>query len=191
MPIESCYEGRKLLYKFVVRKLSGTVRGETTRSETTVSGKIYGGGTNTTYGTVAPVQGKIESETTRYQTIYLQEDDGSEHAIELVDLVVPCREGHTLTLWRLGKDLWFQVRNQSTNQLYKYGKLKKRLYPKVAYFTIGILFGIYAVDPNESGLLALLFAILIGLAIATIPCGIIAWTRENAIFGATGVTEPK
>lgn len=189
VPIEKCHEGRKLLYKFAVSRLSGTVLGETTRSETTVSGKIYGGGTNSTYGTVAPVQGTIESETTRYQTVFLRDDDGSEHAIELVDLLVPCREGHKLTLWRLGKDLWVQARNQSTNQVYRYGKLKKLLYPKVAYFTIGILFGIYAVDLDKSGLLGLLFAILVGLAIATIPCGLIAWMRERAIFEATGVQE--
>ncbi|WP_260292783.1 hypothetical protein [Sedimenticola hydrogenitrophicus] len=187
MPIENVYKGKKLLYKFAVYRLSGTVQSENTRSETEVSGKIYGGGTNSTYGTVAPVQGEIKSETIRYQTIFLKEDDGTEHALELVDLVVPCREGHKVTLWRLGKDLWFQVHNQTTNQFYTYGKLKKLVYPKVAYFVLGILFGIYAVDKNHTGgkyLLALLFAILIGLAIATIPCGIVAWMREKAIFGA-------
>lgn len=189
MPMEKCHEGRKLLYKFAVSSLSGTVLGATTRSETTVSGKIHGGGANSTYGTVAPVQGKIESKTTRYQTIFLRDDDGCEHTIELVDLLVPCREGHKLTLWRLGKGPWIQARNQSTNQVYRYGKLNKMLYPKIAYFGIGILFGIYAVDLDRSGLLGLLVAILVGLAIAMIPCGLIAWMREQAIFDATGVRE--
>ena len=192
MPIQKSYEGKKLLYKFVVYRISGTVLSENTRSETEVSGKIYGGGTNSTYGTTAPVQGEIKSETTRFQTIYLKEDNGPEHAIELVDLVVPCREGHKLTLWRLGNSLWFQARNETTNQSYTYSKLKKLVYPKTIYFVLGILFGIYAVDTNHTGgkyLLALLFAILIGLAIATIPCGIIAWMREKAILSATNTPD--
>jgi len=187
MPIQKAYEGKKLMYKFVVYKLSGTVQSENTRSETEVSGKIYGGGTNSTYGTTAPVHGEIKSETIRYQNIFLKEDDGTEHALELKDLVVPCREGHKLTLWRLGDDLWFQGKNETTNQAYTYGKLKKLVYPKVPYFVFGILFGIYAVDQNHTGgkyLLAVLFATLIGLAIATIPCGIVAWMREKAILGA-------
>src|SRR5690606_6687299 len=120
MPIQKAYEGKKLMHKFVVYKLSGTVQSENTRSETEVSGKIYGGGTNSTYGTTAPVQGEIKSETIRYQTIFLKEDDGTEHALELKDLVVPCREGHKLSLWRLGGDLWFQGNNETTNQVYIY-----------------------------------------------------------------------
>lgn len=187
MSIQKTREGRKLMYKFVVYKLSGTVQSENTRSETEVTGKIYGGGTNSTYGTTAPVQGEIKSETIRYQTIFLKEDDGTEHALELQDLVVPCREGHKLVLWRLGEDLWFQAQNQTTNQFYTYSKLSKLVFPKVMYFVMGILFGIYAVDQNHAGgkyLLALLFATLIGFAIATIPCGIVAWMREKAIFGA-------
>lgn len=188
MPIQKAYEGKKLMYRFVVYKLSGTVQSENTRSETEVSGKIYGGGTNSTYGTTAPVQGEVKSETIRYQTIFLKEDDGTEHALELKDLVVPCREGHKLTLWRLGDDLFFHGKNETTNQAYTYGKLRKLVYPKVLYFVFGILFGIYVVDQNHTGgkyLLAVLFAILIGLAIATIPCGIIARMREKAIIGAT------
>jgi hypothetical protein len=188
MPIQKTYEGKKLMYKFAVYQLSGTVQGENTRSETQVSGKIYGGGTNSTYGTTAPVQGEIKSETIRYQTIFLKEDDGTEHAVELEDLVVPCREGHKLALWRLGEALWFQGKNETTNQTYAYNKLNRLLYPKVAYFAFGIVFGIYAVDPNHTGgkyLLALIFATLIGLAIATIPCGIIAGKRKSAVLDAT------
>lgn len=187
MPIQKIYKGKKLMYKFVVYKLSGTVQGENTRSETEVSGKIYGGGTNSTYGTTAPVQGEIKSETIHYQTIFLREDDGAEHALELKDLVVPCREGHKLTLWRLGGDLWFHGKNETTNQSYTYSKLKKLMYPKVTYFVFGILFGIYAVINHSEGVsfFGLLFATLIGLAIATIPCGIISRKRESAVINAT------
>ncbi|MEZ5759375.1 MAG: hypothetical protein R3D86_14230 [Emcibacteraceae bacterium] len=187
MSIQKIHEGKKLFYSFAIYKLSGTVLSENTRSETEVSGKIYGGGTNSTYGTTAPVQGKIESKTTRYQTIYLREDNGAEHAIELVDLVVGCREGHKLTLWRLGDNLWFQVENHTTNQTFRYNGFKKMMYPKVIYFVIGIIFGIYYVDQSHTGgkyFLALIFSILFGLALATIPCGIIAWLREKAVFEA-------
>lgn len=188
MPIQKAHEGKKLMYKFVVYKISGTVGSENTRSETAVSGKIYGGGTNSTYGTTAPVQGEIKSTTTRYQTIFLKEDDGSEHVLELRDLVVPCREGHKLTLWRLGEDLWFHGKNETTNQAYTYDKLNKLLFPKITYFALGILFGIYATanhSGGNGGFFSFLFATLVGLAIAVIPCGIIAGLRKGAVLDAT------
>ena len=190
MPVQQSYSGKKLMYKFTVFKLSGTVLSENTRSETEVSGKVYGGGTNSTYGTTAPVQGKIESKTTRYQSIFLKDDDGAEHAVELVDLVVPCREGHRLTLWRLGDDLWFKAQNETTAQSYTYEKLSKLMYPKVTYFVFGILFGIYVVDQDLEGgayFMSFLFTTLIGFAIATIPCGMIASARKNAVLEATNM----
>lgn len=182
MPIQKACEGKKLLYKFVVYKLSGTVLSENTRSETEVSGKVYGPNSLTPGG-------EIKSQTTRYQNIYLKEDDGAEHALELKDLVVACREGHKLTLWRLEDDLWFKGDNETTNQTYTYDKLKKLVYPKVLFFVFGILFGLYVPDKNLTGgeyFFTVLFTTLVGLAIATIPCGIVAWMREKAIFDATG-----
>jgi hypothetical protein len=91
-----------------------------------------------------------------------------------------------LTLWRLGEDLWFQ--GKTTNQAYTYGKLHKLLYPKITYFVLGILFGIYAatnLSGGNGGFLSFLFATLVGLAIATIPCGVIAGKRESAVLATT------
>ena len=115
MPVAKIAEGRTLLKKFVIYELTGVVQSETTRSETEVTGQIYGGGTASAYGGTNPVQGSIKSKTTRYQTVYLKDDGDSEHAAELVDLVVPCREGHRITLWRLGPNRWIKALNDGTN----------------------------------------------------------------------------
>lgn len=179
MSLTQIAEGRTLMWKFSVHELTGVVQSETTRSETEVTGHAYGGRTD---GTT-----KIESKTTRYQTIYLKEDDGTEHAVELIDLVVPCREGHRLTLWRMGENLWFRVVNHDTGQDLTHGGLMKLMFPKGLYFTTGILLGLFMVDAGRSGIMylfALLFAILIGLVIALIPCGTVAWLRARALHEA-------
>jgi hypothetical protein len=184
MPIVKIAEGRTLLRKFVIHELTGAVQSETTRSETEVTGHIYGGGTASTYGGTMPVQGKIESKTTRYQTIYLQDEEGSEHAAELVNLVVPCREGHRLTLWRLGPRLWFQALNHTTGQTFTAKALWSVLSPKVFIGVLGTVLGLIFLDSDTTGIMccfSLVVSLLIGLVIAMIPGAIITFLRVRAV----------
>ena len=101
-------QGTVLSQDYAVYELSGVVKSETTRSETSVSGHIPSGNSN--------MAGSISSRTTRFQTIYFKGEDGKEYAAELIDLIIPCTEGHHLTLWGVNKGFWFEGRNHTTNQ---------------------------------------------------------------------------
>jgi len=101
-------EGTAVLQDYAVYELSGVVRSENTRSETSVSGHIPAGNRNR--------GGTISSKTTRFQTIYFKGENGKEDAVELVDLIIPCTEGHQLTLWGVNKGSWFEWKNHTTDQ---------------------------------------------------------------------------
>ncbi len=101
-------QGTAVLQDYAVYELSGVVKSETTRSETSVSGHIPSGNSN--------MAGSISSRTTRFQTIYFQGENGKEHAAELIDLIIPCTEGHHLTLWGVNKGFWFEGQNHTTDQ---------------------------------------------------------------------------
>lgn len=100
--------GTAIMLPYTVNELTGTVISETTRSETEVSGHIPSGNSNR--------GGHISSRTTRYQTIYLKDDEGIEHATELVDMIVSCREGQLITLWGINGGWWFEGYNHTTRQ---------------------------------------------------------------------------
>ena len=101
-------QGTAVSQDYAVYELSGIVKSETTRSETSVSGHIPSANSN--------MAGSISSQTTRFQTIYFKGEDGKEHAAELVDLIIPCTEGHHLTLWGVNKGFWFEGKNHTTDQ---------------------------------------------------------------------------
>jgi len=101
-------EGTTVMKNYEVYELSGTVKSETTRSETSVSGHVPSRNSN--------MAGNISSRTTTFQTIYLNGNDGKEHAAELVDLIIPCTEGHKLTLWAVNGSAWFEGKNHTTEQ---------------------------------------------------------------------------
>ena len=73
---------------------TGIVTGTSTRSETEVSG---GGGGTITKGD-GNVSFEIKSNTTRYQEIFLLDEENNEHVFNLMDFLVPCRKGNLLTI---------------------------------------------------------------------------------------------
>jgi hypothetical protein len=102
---------------FSICYIKGVVLGKDKHLET----KMYGGGGggysyNGTGGS-APVS--IGSTTTIHDKLYLMDDDNREHAVELTDWDVACREGHKLlVIWVIkgGKDEgpYVSVSNLST-----------------------------------------------------------------------------
>lgn len=111
-------EGVAIWKKYALYKVTGVVQSEATRAETEVSGSVGGGAGITIQGSggSVPVSGTVSSTTTRYQTIYLKDDDGGERALRLVDFVIPCREGHKLTARGVDKSVWFDIDNNSTGE---------------------------------------------------------------------------
>lgn len=120
-------DGVALFQKFSLFEVTGAVESESTRSETEVHGEIPSNS--------GPFAGRVESKTTRYQTIYLKDEDGGQYAVQLVDFVIPCREGHKLTLRGADKKLWFDVTNHSTGQSFENGSgLSKYAFPDMVVF---------------------------------------------------------
>lgn len=130
--------GKAFFLDYTIVELQGTVLSESNRSETYVSGS---GTTNPNISSAS--HSTISSTTTRYQTIYLKEDNGTEHAIRLVDCIVDCREGHKLTLLGI-KDthLWFKITNHTLNLVWTPKKeLKEHTFPKNIYGVGTLLLG--------------------------------------------------
>ncbi|VAV98255.1 hypothetical protein MNBD_ALPHA02-2430, partial [hydrothermal vent metagenome] len=99
--------GKTIFLPYRVTELTGEVVSETNRSETSVHGHI-----NRKSG------GTISSTTTDYQTIYIKDDEGNEHAPTLVDMTLPCREGQRVTLWGINNGWWFEAYNHNTKDGY-------------------------------------------------------------------------
>lgn len=192
-------EGVALGRKYSLYEVTGTVQGETTRAETSVSGTVGGGGGAALQGSgyTAPVSGQISSVTTRYQTIFLKDDDDErEIAINLVDLAVPCREGHKLTARSIDKAVWFAVDNKTTGDGYEnVRKLRHHVaakgllnYGALAIAGLTVLILSIVSPPGKmdipSGLFFGLLGFLGGYAILTIPVIIVTTMRASKISAA-------
>jgi hypothetical protein len=192
-------EGVALGRQYSLYEVTGTVQGETTRAETSVSGSVGGGGGVTIQGTgfSRPVSGQISSTTTRYQTIYLKDDDDErEIAINLVDLAVPCREGHRLTARSIDKAVWFDVDNNTTGEGYEnMRKLRHHVaakgllkYGPLAFAGLVVLV-LKAISPPgkmdiPSDLFFGILGYLGGLAVFAVPAIIVTTMRASKITAA-------
>lgn len=133
--------GSALGLKYGVFTVSGGVEATDTRSETEVTGSISGGGGMSYQGTGgnAPVSGRIESKTTRFQNIFLKEDDGTEHTVELVNFLVPCNSSQRLTLFGVthGNNeygSWFRAYNHNSRNHYEHMKaLRDEMFPRLSF----------------------------------------------------------
>ena len=120
-------DGVALFQKFSLFEITGEVEAETTRAETEVTGEIP--------SNQGPFAGRIESKTTRYQTIHIKEDDGGRFPVETVNFVIPCIEGHKLTVRGADKRMWFDVVNHTTGQTFQNGPgLAKYAFPDLVVF---------------------------------------------------------
>lgn len=141
-------EGKALGSSYEVHVRTGTVNGTETRSETEVTGSVSGGGGYSSGGTgfTAPVSGSVQSKTTRYQTMFLTDEEGKEHTVELVDFLVPCKEGHKLSLFLLttgGSEYgsYFRAFNHNTKQHYQHGKaIRSEMFPARIFMIVAALF---------------------------------------------------
>lgn len=176
--------GQALGVAYHVCARSGVVEGTETRSETEVSGSISGGGGMTVQGTgaSAPVSGRVESKTTRYQTIFLKEDDGDEHTIELVDFLVPCKEGQRLTMFvlKLGKNMFgphVHAFNHNARQHYEdIAGIRSAMFPwKVFMGSVGAVAALVLLSgftSSDASLGETLFVTVILTAIAAFVVGV-------------------
>ena len=67
-----------------IRGIRGTVKGSDTRSETSVSGSVTGGGAYGNSGYQQSVGGQISSHTTRFQNVFLTDAEGQDLDGEII-----------------------------------------------------------------------------------------------------------
>jgi hypothetical protein len=189
--------GKALGIEYHIHDRSGTIEGSETRAETEVTGSVSGGGgfSHSGSGFNNPVSGSIQSKTTRYQNIYLKDEDGDEHTIELVNFVVPCKQGHKLTFFivrsgdnKLGP--YFQAFNHSTRQHYEYYKaVRSEMFPTrwfmIALGVIGTLIFLSSLAGSDStfggAILVTVFSLLLFGAVFWVAGSVLGAVRARAV----------
>lgn len=189
--------GNTLGVSYTVNDRTGTIEGSETRAETEVTGNVSGGGGYSSGGTgfTAPVSGSVQSKTTRYQNIYLKDEDGDDHTIDLVDFLVPCKEGHKVTFFiakSAGRAVgpYFYAYNHNTREHYAHDRaLRSELFPTmwfmIALGIIGVL--AFMANMNESdstflgSIVLALFAMLLGGAVLWVLGSILGMIRGRAV----------
>jgi len=190
-------EGVALGLDYQVLDRSGIVSHSEIRSETEVEGNISGGGGYTSGGTGfnTPVRGQIRSKTTRFQNIFLTDDDGVEHTIELQNFIIPCKPDHRLTLLLLitgDKDFgsYFSAYNHNTRTSYDYPKaVRMEMFPRKIFLISIVVVYLLAFlsrfgDPGTSFIGTLVVSALITGVIAIILYGLgttLGWYRSMLV----------
>lgn len=164
--------GKTLGVEYTVHDRTGTVEGTDSRSETEVTGTVSGGHSN------LPVSGNVQSKTTNYQNVYLKDEDGDTHTIELVDFLVPCTAGHTLTFFLLKSDgrlygEYFAAYNHDTRQHYEhYKNARSEMFPWkwlfIAIGVVGVLTFLSYVFDSQSTFGAAILLTIVAMVIAGI-----------------------
>jgi len=196
--------GSSLGLDYKISSLTGTVMETQTRSETEVTGNIRGGGGYLSKGSgrISSVKGKIESETTRFQNLFLLDEEGKEHSIELNNFLIPCRAEQKLTLFSAttdsrSKGLFFSAYNHNTSEHYENDSaLSDDAFPGKLYFSLlGIVALVYYLDNVFNAGHGFIYA-LFNTLITSILLALILWLPAHFIAGAriatiTGDTEYK
>jgi len=153
-----------------LHSVKGAVLSASKNMETKVSGSGGGGYTYNGRGHTNSV--KITSKTTVHDQFFLMDDDGREHAFQLQDFDLACREGNKLAVIsaiKQGKNNgpYIAVINHTTGKVnYNANALKKAFAPNV--FLLGAIFigvCVLGLAFAGSGFLTFGFIILLGLVI--------------------------
>lgn len=190
-------EGVALGLDYQVFDRSGIVSHSEIRSETEVEGNISGGGGYTSGGTGfnTPVSGHIRSKTTRFQNIFLTDDDGVEHTVELQDFTIPCKPDHRLSLLLLitgDNELgsYFSAYNHNTRTTHDNPKaVRTEMFPrKIFIISLAVVYTVAFFsrlgEPGTSFLGTLFVAALITAAIAILLYGLgatVGWYRSMLV----------
>ncbi len=177
-------EGTALGARYKIHARTGTVDSTDTRSETEVTGNVSGGGGVGGYS--SPVSGRVQSKTTRYQNIFLTDDDGVEHNIELVNFLVPCKEGHKLTMLLLtagssDSGSYFRAYNHNTREHCNHPKgVISEMFPwkigMIAMAAVALFVLISAFTSDTAGFGEALFVSAILLVIVGLVIAAVGWT---------------
>lgn len=192
-------EGNAIGARYRIHARTGTVDSTETRSETEVTGNVSGGGGVGGYS--APVTGRVQSKTTRYQNIFLTDEDGVEHNIDLVDFLIPCKQGQRLTMLLLtagdgDSGSYFRAYNHNTREHCNHPKaVISEMFPwmifLVALAVVGvmILFSAFGSDGNGFGealFVSAFMIVIVGLVFAAVGW-ILAYIRSIGVRSNSGL----
>lgn len=149
--------GSSLGLGYKIYDRTGMVDQSETRSETEVEGSVSGGGGFGGY--TAPIVGSTTSKTTRFQNIFLTDDEGKEHAVELTNFLVTCRPGQKLTMFLLNhgkheRGSYFKALNRNTHESFDYPKaIRSEMYPWRSFLiAMGMMVALFFINLNaEAG----------------------------------------
>lgn len=129
------------------------------------------------------------------QDIYLTEDDGHEHAVNLSNFDISCRPGHKLTLLSLekgGSSTYFHAYDHNLRKHYEAdGAISGRMFPKILHF-LAIVIWAWIVwswaneQPEFDGfetLAATFIGTCIGLLVCYVAAKILAGIRSVSLRG--------
>ena len=175
--------GSSLGLHYEIYDRTGMVDQSETRSETEVEGSVSGGGGFGGY--TAPVVGSTTSRTTRFQNIFLTDDEGKEHAVELTNFLVTCRPGQKLTMFLLthGKHergSYFKALNRNTRETFDHPKaIRSEMYPWRSFLiAMGVLVVLFFINLSaEAGTSSgeALFYTAVATLIVGAPVWFIGW----------------
>lgn len=180
-------EGKTLGCTYKIYDRTGTVGHSETRTETEVNGNISGGSGYTVGGTGfnTPVSGSVTSKTHNYQNIFLTDEEGKEHVVELKNFLVPCRQDHKLTMFLLTTGQkeygsYFMAYNHNTGEAYKHSKaVRSELFPVKAFLVLVGVFFLYVFlsvwGEPDSSFLGNLFTALFASILFGLVLGVIGW----------------
>jgi len=191
--MEQIASGGALGAGYKIYRLSGTVTGADTRSETEVSGSV-GAGTQFS----SAIRNNISSETTNFQTIFVETEDGKQRPVKFRDFILPCKEGHEVSLFSLkpdpGENGFFTSVNHTTGETYQHHKvLSSALFPTLFYLVVLVgSFGLLALnlvadlradgqDPNFGLMLFLGVLFLIWAFVLRYPFKLLAALRARSV----------
>lgn len=124
--------------EYTFQPTTGKVLSTNKNLETKVSG--HGGGGGTFRGTGFTNSVKITSKTTVHDQIFIEDSNGTEHAYQLQDFDVSCREGNQLTIlaaFKLNKNSGYNfaaINHTTRKTFYSEKNLQKIASPNIFLF---------------------------------------------------------
>lgn len=144
------------------------------------------GGSETSYHTTDHVsydQGRTirESTTTSFRTVYLIDDEGTEHSVVFTNMQVPAREGHRLSAFLLlsgnkNSGYYFAAYNHNTRDYLKSGTTARQvMFPWIIFWVLMAVYTAAMINYGNNTEGNSLTETLVVTALGGLAVGVILW----------------
>lgn len=121
------------------------------------------------------------SKSTHWQTIFIKDEEGTEHSVVLKNLTIPCRDGHKVTAFFAksgGKKLgfYFMLRNHNTRDMdCNNGMIRSVMFPWITVVLLMVAYVVYMIKDEMGSQGSSLGEALIVTALGALFVGFILW----------------